>query len=123
MDASLQFAPVEVDYSLNRIQVVGPEDDFGWQHPLRLRKFVVDGALWGKRQGLDDSGTSLRQKRRRPKCFFRHTWQTALRAYFKQCPPSYRRRLIELRYPVQVQGISDGVIDAVAEELRCESRC
>jgi hypothetical protein len=58
-----------------------------------------------------------------PKGFFRHTWHTALRPYFKQSPPSYRRRLIELRYPVQVQGIPDGVIDEVAEELRCESRC
>ena len=46
MDASLQFAPVEVAYSLDRIHVMGPEDDFGWLHPLRLRKFVVDGVLW-----------------------------------------------------------------------------
>jgi hypothetical protein len=58
-----------------------------------------------------------------PKGFVRHTWHTALKAKFNQCPPSYRRRLIELRYPLQVQGTPDGVIDEVAEELRCKSWC
>ena len=123
MDASLQFAPVEVDYSLARIQVMGPEDDFGWLHPLRLRKFVVDGVLWESAKVWPIQVLRTGREAVDPKGFFRHTWHIALRAYFKQSPPSYRRRLIALRYPVQVQGIPDGVIDEVAEELRCESRC
>ena len=122
-DASLQFAPVEVDYSLDRIQVMEPEDDFGCLHPLRMRKFVLDGVLWESAKVWPIQVLRTGREAIDPKGFFRHTWRTALRAYFKQSPPSYRRRLIALRYPVQVQGIPDGVIDDVAEKLRCESRC
>ncbi|MBK1683215.1 hypothetical protein [Rhodoferax fermentans] len=122
MDASLQFAPVEVGYSLNRVEIMGPEEDFGWLHPLRLRKFVVDGVLWESAKVWPIQVLRANRESADPQGFFRHTWRNALRAYFKQCPPSYRRRLIELRYPVQVQGIPAGVIEEVAEELRQESR-
>ena len=122
MDASLQFAPVEVGYSLNRVEVMGPEEDFGWLHPLRLRKFVVDGVLWESAKVWPIQVLRASRDAVDPQGFFRHTWRNALRAYFKQCPPSYRRRLIELRYLVQVQDIPAGVIEEVAEELRQESR-
>lgn len=122
MDASLQFAPVEVGYSLNRVEVMGPEEDFGWLHPLRLRKFVVDGVLWESAKVWPIQVLRASRDAVDPQGFFRHTWRNALRAYFKQCPPSYRRRLIELCYPVQVQGIPTGVIEEVAEELRQERR-
>ena len=123
MDVSPQFAPVEVDYSLNRIQVMGPEDDFGWLHPLRMRTFVVGGVLWKSAKVWPILVLRNGREAIDPKGLFRHTWHTASRAYFKQSPPNYRRRLIELRDPVRVQGIPNGVIDEVAKELRCESRC
>ncbi len=120
MPASRFASGSKLNIRWTRIQVMGPEDDFGWAAPTAPAQ-VRGGRRAGKRQGLADTGIAHWSGGHRPQRLpSTHLARTALRAYFKQSPPSYRRRLIELRYPVQVQGIPDGVIDEVAEELRYE---
>ena len=116
MDASLQLAPVEVNYALNRIEVLGPDDDFGWLHPAAPLDFILDDQVWRSAK-VADWPWSLRkalQSHQTPQAFYRETTQRALTARFRQ-RSLLLQRLLALRYPVQVKDVPDDLIEEIAQ--------
>lgn len=122
LDGSVEFAPSGHRHAIDRIAVNSPAEAFGWLHPAYQHPFVLDENCWRSAQ-VSDWPWPLRkvlQSHHEPEKFYLETLCRALAARFRQVP-SLRQRLLALRYPVQVEGVPDGLIQEVAADLRKDS--
>lgn len=121
LDGSIELAAPGQHFKIDRIVVLGPEEDFGWLHLAAPLDFILDDQLW-RSATVADWSLALRkalQSHQAPEVFYRQTLRRALLARFRQ-RPLHLQRLLALRYPVKVKDGPDGLVEEVAQSL---SRC
>ena len=119
LDGAIELAAPGHHVKIDWITVDGPEQDFGWLHPASPVSFILDDQVWRSAQ-VADWPHALRkalQSHHAPEAFYRGTLRRALTARFRQTP-LLRQRLLALRYPVQVNGVPDGLIEEIAQALQ-----
>jgi hypothetical protein len=119
LDGSIEVGPPCIHHQINTITVLGPDQDFGWLHPAAPLDFILDDRYWKSAQ-VSDWPVALRralQSCADPELFYRHTLRRALLARCRQ-RPTYRQRLLALRYPVQCGYMPNGLIEEIAAQLR-----
>ena len=122
LDGCIEFAPTGHQHTIDRIVVTSQDGAFGWLHPAYPHSFVLDESCWRSAQ-MNDWPWPLRrvqQSHQRPVAFYRDTMRRALMARFRQAP-LLRQRLLALRYPVQIKGVPDGLIQEIAADFRNDS--
>lgn len=120
LDGSIELVtPGIVLHRVDAITVLGPNQDFGWLRPAAPLDFVLDDRRW-KSAKVSDWPFVLRKRLQScadPAAFYHHILRRAFLARFGQ-RPTYRQRLLALRYPVYCKGVPDGLVEEIAAQLR-----
>jgi hypothetical protein len=121
-DGAIELAAPGHHVEIDRITVEGPEQGFGWLHPAELVSFVLSDQVWRSAKVAHWPLTLRKalQSHQTPEVFYRDTMRRALTARFRQTPLLHRR-LLALRYPVQVNDVPDGLIEEIAQALQHET--
>jgi hypothetical protein len=122
LDGCIELAPEGQQYAIGQIVVTSPNEAFGWLHPAFAAPIVLSESSCRSAQVCDWPWPLRRalQSHREPESYYRQTMGAALMARFRQTP-LLRQRLLALRYPVQVKGVPDGLIEEIAQALRRET--
>jgi hypothetical protein len=122
LDGCIELAPEGQQYTIDQIVVTSPNEAFGWLHPAFAAPIVLSESSCRSAQVCDWPWPLRRalQSHREPESYYRQTMGAALMARFRQTL-LLRQRLLALRYPVQVKGVPDGLIEEIAQALRRET--
>lgn len=122
LDGCIELTPEGQQYTIDRIVVTSPNEAFGWLHPAFAVPIVLGESSCRSAQVCDWPWPLRRalQSHREPESYYRQTMGAALMARFRQTL-LLRQRLLALRYPVQVRGVPDGLIEEIAQALRRET--
>lgn len=123
LDGSIELvSPGIAHHWIDAITVLGPDQDFGWLHPAAPLDFVLDDRHW-KSAKVSDWPFVLRKRLQSctdPAIFYRHILRRTFLARFGQ-RPTYRQRLLALRYPVYCKDVPGGLIEEIAAEIRSKT--
>ncbi len=123
LDGSIELVtPGIAHHRVDAITVLGPDQDFGWLHPATPLDFVLDDRHW-KSAKVSDWPFVLRKRLQScadPAAFYRHILRRAFLARFGQWP-TYRQRLLALRYPVYCKDVPGGLVEEIAARLRSKN--
>jgi hypothetical protein len=118
LDGSIELDKPGKHFTIDRIQVSDPGQDFGWLHPAAPLSFIVDDQVW-KSAKVADWPYLLRKVPQSctETAFYRQTIRRELLARFRP-RPFHRHRLLAIRYLVRCEDVPAGLIAEIAAELR-----
>ena len=122
LDGSIALDVPGQHVNIDQIIVDGSAQNFGWLHPAAPLDFILNDQVWRSAKVAHWPLTLRKalQSHQTPEVFYRDTMRRALTARFRQTPLLHRR-LLALRYPVQVKDVPDGLIEEIAQALQHET--
>lgn len=117
LDGAIELSPQDERAEVPSISVCSPDDEFGWLHPASAHPFVLGGQYWRTAHPRDWPWPLVKVAQSQPASDgYRAVMRRALLARFTQ-HERLRRRLQSMRQPTTVNGVPEGLIQEIQDEL------